>query len=220
MTRVLASLVVSSMIACGCGGGSARAPGPAGVPAPPAGAPTALRTPEDLAAAHPDRAERSRALFAEASRVLLHPRCANCHPDGDSPLQGDVPRLHDPPVTRGPADRGVVGVECSSCHQDHNLPLARVPGAPSWHLAPLVMAWVGRSPAQICAQLKDPARNGGRTLADIVSHSAKDELVGWGWKPGADRQPAPGSQAAFGALMQAWVDTGAECPAPDEEKPR
>src|SRR3954468_21150593 len=35
-----------------------------------------------------DRKEPSRALFLEASRVLLHPRCANCLPSGDVPLQG------------------------------------------------------------------------------------------------------------------------------------
>jgi len=35
-----------------------------------------------------NRADRSRALFAEASRVFLHPRCVNCHPDGDTPHQG------------------------------------------------------------------------------------------------------------------------------------
>src|SRR3954454_20488638 len=39
-------------------------------------------------AAIADSKERSAALFVEASRVLLHPRCANCHPDGDVPLQG------------------------------------------------------------------------------------------------------------------------------------
>src|SRR3712207_8090208 len=30
-----------------------------------------------------DQKARSRALFLEVSRVLLHPRCANCHPSGD-----------------------------------------------------------------------------------------------------------------------------------------
>jgi isoquinoline 1-oxidoreductase beta subunit len=38
-----------------------------------------------------DKNDRSRALFLEASRVLLHPRCANCHPAGDVPLQGPQP---------------------------------------------------------------------------------------------------------------------------------
>ena len=39
-------------------------------------------------------------------------------------------------------------------------------------------------------------RNGGKALAAIVEHNAHDELVGWGWHPGADREPAPGTQAA------------------------
>lgn len=166
----------------------------------------------------PDKAERSRALFLEASRVLLHPRCANCHPDGDSPLQGNDGRVHDPPAVRGPEDRGVVGMECTSCHQDQNVELARVPGAPNWHLAPRSMAWVGRTPRAICEQLKDPSRNGGKTLTQIVEHNAHDELVAWGWAPGAGREPAPGTQQRFGAITAAWVETGAECPS-EEARP-
>jgi hypothetical protein len=159
-----------------------------------------------------DPSERSRQLFLEASRVMLHPRCANCHPNGDSPFQRTAMELHDPPVTRGPADEGVVGMECTTCHQDRNQPLTRVPGAPNWHLAPIEMAWVGKTPRALCEQVKDPARNGGKTLAQIVEHSAHDELVAWGWAPGADREPAPGSQQQFGALMAAWVADGAMCP--------
>jgi len=74
------------------------------------------------------------------------------------------------------------------------------------------MAWVGQTSSHICNQMKDPKRNGGRTLAQIVEHNGHDELVAWGWKPGADREPAPGTQAEFGALSAAWVATGAECP--------
>jgi hypothetical protein len=170
-----------------------------------------LRSPADFAAIG-DGAARSRALFAEATRVLLHPRCLNCHPDGDSPTQGDALRLHDPPVARGPEDRGVPAMECRTCHQGSNLPLARVPGAPGWHLAPRAMAWAGRSPAALCAQLKDPARNGGKSLAAIVDHAAHDRLVAWGWTPGSGRAPAPGNQERFGALIAAWVDSGAACP--------
>lgn len=180
-------------------------------------APNALRAPEAFNAIG-DKRERSRALFLEASRVMLHPRCSNCHPQGDSPYQGSPPALHDPPVTRGPEDKGVVGMECTSCHQDHNLELARVPGAPDWHVAPREMAWVGKTPHQICEQVKDPKRNGGRTLAQIVDHNAHDKLVGWGWNPGSGREPAPGTQEQFGAIVQAWVDTGAECPS-EEARP-
>lgn len=159
-----------------------------------------------------DREVRSRALFAEASRVFFHPRCVNCHPDGDSPHQGVRLERHDPPVERGPSDEGVVGMRCSTCHQDRNQALTRVPGAPAWHLAPRSMAWVGRTPRQLCEQLKDPGRNGNKTLAQIVEHAAHDPLVAWGWAPGADREPAPGTQAQLGALVAAWVETGAACP--------
>jgi hypothetical protein len=160
------------------------------------------------------RDDRSRALFLEAARVMLHPRCVNCHPAGDSPAQGERSEKHDPPVARGPSDHGVVGLECGSCHQDKNLELARVPGAPDWHLAPKAMAWASRSPSDICEQIKDPARNGQKTLTQIVDHAAHDPLVAWGWNPGHGRAAAPGTQAAFGELMAAWVKSGAACPKP------
>jgi hypothetical protein len=63
-------------------------------------------------------------------------------------------------------------------------------------------------------QLKDTRRNGGKTLAQIQAHMASDPLVGWGWAPGGNRTPAPGTQAELGALVQAWIATGAACPAP------
>jgi hypothetical protein len=167
----------------------------------------------------PDRRERSLALFAEASKVLMHPRCLNCHPPDDRPRMGDRHMVHDPLAVRGAHDHGVPAMNCSSCHQDRNLEHARVPGAPRWHLAPLKMAWLGRTPGQICAQIKDPARNGGKTLEQIWEHSAHDELVAWGWNPGHGRTPAPGTQKEFGDLIRAWIDTGATCP-PDTEATR
>ncbi|HEY5933897.1 MAG TPA: Isoquinoline 1-oxidoreductase subunit, partial [Kofleriaceae bacterium] len=90
--------------------------------------------------------------------------------------------------------------------------LARVPGAPDWHLAPLEMAWLGKSAREICEQVSDPKRNGGKTLAQIHTHLTDDKLVAWGWQPGADRVPPPGSQKQLAALFQAWMDTGAVCP--------
>src|SRR5207247_10085575 len=133
----------------------------------------------------------------EAARVLLHPRCVNCHPSDDSPRQRDDSALHDPPVVRGPDGDGVPGLTCTGCHQDANLELARVPGAPKWHLAPRSMARAGHAPAAVCEQMKDPARNGGKTLAQIVEHAAHDPLVGWAWAPGHGRTPAPGTQTRF-----------------------
>jgi hypothetical protein len=159
-----------------------------------------------------DRAERSRAIFREAGKVIQSPRCLNCHPHGETPTQGDDLHAHFPPVTRGPHDDGVVGMNCTTCHQDHNLELSRVPGAPQWHLAPLKQFWAGRSLPSICELLKDPKRNGHRTLDQLVEHFGKDELVGWAWHPGNGRVPAPGTQKRMGELIAAWAATGAACP--------
>ena len=50
-----------------------------------------------------------------------------------------------------------------------------IPGHPRWGLAPIEMAWQGKSLGQICQQMKDPARNGGRTLALLQGWLASDE---------------------------------------------
>jgi hypothetical protein len=200
--------VLAALLSAACGN---TQPQSRAMTPPPAAAPGQLRTVAELATI-PDRGERSRALFVEASRVLLHPRCVNCHPSGDVPHQGMRLELHDPPIVRGPDSFGVPGSECLTCHQDRNQELTRVPGAPGWHLAPIEMAWVGKSVGYLCHQLQDPKRNGGKTMAAIVEHSAHDKLVAWGWAPGSGREPAPGTQEQFGALIDAWVETGAQCP--------
>jgi hypothetical protein len=75
------------------------------------------------------------------------------------------------------------------------------------------MGWEGKTVADICAQIKDPKRNGNRSLNDLVKHIGEDTLVGWAWEPGFGREPAPGTQQQAGALVKAWVDSGASCPA-------
>jgi len=166
-----------------------------------------------------DRGARSRALFGEAAKVIMSPRCMNCHPAGDQPHQGDDRHIHRPAAFRGEANIGVPGQHCAACHTDDNFPLSvgeasyqSIPGHPRWGLAPIEMAWEGKTPGEICRQIKDPARNGDRDLALLHEHVAKDDLVGWAWHPGTGRRPAPGTQEQFGAIVQAWIDTGAECP--------
>ncbi|SDS96475.1 Isoquinoline 1-oxidoreductase subunit [Bradyrhizobium canariense] len=176
-------------------------------------APNTLASPESFAAIS-DVDKRSAAIFTELGKVLTNPRCVNCHPAGDRPHQGNQSRLHQPPVTRGPDGHGVGNMHCSVCHQAANFEPGRVPGHPEWHLAPREMAWEGKTLSEICAQLKDPARNGGRKVEDLVHHIGEDTLVGWAWAPGFGRSPAPGTQKEAGALVEAWVKTGAACPAP------
>ena len=170
-----------------------------------------LRAPSEFAGIS-DPAARSAALFGEAGKVLRHPRCLNCHPDGDRPSQGNG-YPHQPPVQRGDDGHGVSAMRCATCHQKANFDSAGIPGHPEWRLAPLSMAWQHKSLAEICTQLKDSSRNGGRNLNAIAEHVEHDSLVGWAWKPGAGREPAPGTQASFGALIKAWADSGAACPA-------
>src|SRR6185436_12198909 len=47
--------------------------------------------------------------------VLQHPRCMNCHPVGDAPLQGDDSHVHAQYVTRGADGQGAVGMRCDTC---------------------------------------------------------------------------------------------------------
>jgi hypothetical protein len=159
-----------------------------------------------------DPAARSAAIFTELGKVLTHPRCLNCHPAGDRPRQGDMSRLHQPPVWRGADGFGLPAMRCPICHLQANFDPAGMPGNPIWHLAPREMAWEGKTLGEICAQIKDPARNGNRALAALIEHIGEDHLVGWAWEPGYGRQPAPGTQKEAGALVEAWIDTGAACP--------
>jgi hypothetical protein len=87
-----------------------------------------------------------------------------------------------------------------------------IPGHPRWDIAPIEMAWQGRTVSEICQQLKDPQRNGGRSLELLHEHLAKDDLVAWGWHTGEGRDPAPGSQEQLGELVGAWIQAGAACP--------
>lgn len=161
---------------------------------------------------------RSVALFTEAAKVIQHPRCLNCHPVNRSPTQGDDMHPHQPPMFAGESGHGMPGLACSTCHGTQNVDtfsagIKSIPGDPHWALAPASMSWQGKSASEICAQIKDPKRNGDRTLDQLHKHMADDHLVGWAWRPGAGREPAPGTQKIFGELIKAWIETGARCPA-------
>jgi hypothetical protein len=164
-----------------------------------------------------DERARSAALFSEAGKVIQSPRCLNCHPVRRRPTQGDDQHAHVPLMQAGGNGKGVPALPCRSCHGPSNqatfaASVASVPGHPRWGLAPLSMAWQGKSLAEICAQIKDLGRNGGRSLARIERHMGSDDLVGWAWRPGKGRDPAPGTQSEFAALIAAWIATGAHCP--------
>ena len=152
--------------------------------------------------------------FADVARVLRHPRCMNCHPMGDRPHVGDDRRLHAMNVMRGPDGHGVPAMRCSTCHRDANQFYSRVPGAPHWHLAPLSMGWEGLDDHDLAETLKDRAKNGDRSLADLRKHMAEDPLVLWGWDPGVGHEAIPVSHEDFLSALDAWIAAGAPSPAP------
>ena len=157
--------------------------------------------------------------WAKVYEVFSHPRCANCHVEDNRPRWSGahygVTRVHAFNVQGGSDGSGFgnPGLHCTTCHFDNNSSVLHgPPGVAGWHLAPPEMVWFGKSSAEICAQVKDPARNGNRSLDEVAIHVRDDALVGWGWDPGPGREPAPGSaQATYEALVK-WTAAGAPCP--------
>ena len=155
------------------------------------------------------------AAFLKASVVLAHPRCVNCHPRGDRPLQGDDSHPHIMDVMRGPEGLGQNGLLCGTCHQEMNLPGTNMPpGAPGWQLPPkdLPMVFEKQSPRVLCEHLKDPAYNGQRSPDEIVEHVESAPVVLWGWNPGEGRTPVSVPHDEFVNNMKDWVKNGAACP--------
>jgi hypothetical protein len=156
------------------------------------------------------------ALFTAFVPVLRHPRCMNCHSQGDYPRQGDDGHPHAMNVRRGPDGHGVTAEKCSTCHQDHNLAGAHLPpGAPNWGLPPasMPMIWQGLTDAQICESIKDRKQNRNRNLDQLVEHLTEDKLVMWAWDPGEGRTPVPMPHDEFSAKVKQWQAAGAPCPA-------
>ncbi|HUM09853.1 MAG TPA: Isoquinoline 1-oxidoreductase subunit [Myxococcaceae bacterium] len=151
-------------------------------------------------------------LFEAIASVLTHPRCINCHQD-DSPRQTDAKLRHQPLVVRGADGHGAPTQPCQTCHQTTNTAGGFVPGVAGWSLAPLSMLWEGRTKGQICEQIKDPARNGGRHAGEeIIEHMKTDPLVLWAWAPGLGRTSPPLSHEKFVEALETWVRAGMPCP--------
>lgn len=153
--------------------------------------------------------------FGEVYTVLMHPRCMNCHPTGDKPLQTDDSLPHAQNISRKSEE---AGLKCATCHGEQNSEAVGVaggpPGAPNWHLPPadMPMIFQGRTPTELCEQLKRPADNGNKDLAGLLEHVSHDPLVLWGWEPGGDRTKPPLAHAEFVKQFKLWVDSGGVCP--------
>jgi alcohol dehydrogenase (cytochrome c) len=159
--------------------------------------------------------------------VLASPRCINCHTVTNYTRQGNDRHPHIYGVVKGVDDKGAPVGRCAACHGDTNNAVTGTPGRPDWHAAPLPMAWEsapGRlmTSPELCAQIKDPLRNGNRDLAKLLEHVTDERLVLWAWDPGARwngeaRDTPPLSHEEFVHAVKEWIEAGASCPAPTTE---
>ena len=158
--------------------------------------------------------------------VASHPRCSNCHTGTDNrpmwsgPSYGKT-RVHGMNVNAGESRIGAETLVCSTCHTTlkapdpnaNSTPHAAPKVAMAWQLAPVEAEWFGKSSNYICNQLKDPQRNGDRTIKEVAGHLDHDLILHWAWAPGGNREPAPHSlQETMDALMM-WSAAGTPCPA-------
>lgn len=159
------------------------------------------------------------ASFEVVRSVLQHPRCQNCHPGGDQPLQGDNGLVHTQNVQRGPEGKGMPGQECTTCHGPANTPatygLHIPPGVETgWRMPPPdhKMVFVNVPAAELCEHVRDPKTNGDMDLAKL-EHHVTDPLVAWGWTPGLGRTVIPVDRPTFIQHWNNWLHAGMPCPA-------
>lgn len=154
------------------------------------------------------------AAFREVYKVLMSPRCMNCHPAGDVPLQNDDSHLHTMFPRRGITGHGVYAMKCTNCHQPTNTPGLRTPpGNPKWALPPadMKMVFQNRSAHDLALQIMDYKRNGHKNKQQLLAH-ARDTLVKWGWNPGQGRSLPPLNYPAFVKAWDTWINNGGYAP--------
>ena len=152
--------------------------------------------------------------------VASHPRCSNCHvgaenrPMWSGPSYGRT-RPHGMNIDAGESRIGAETLLCSTCHAyregGNDMPHAAPQVAMNWQLAPVEAAWFGKSSDEICNQLRDPERNGGRDYLDLASHLDHDLILHWAWSPGGGRESAPYSLQEHINDVLAWGVAGMPC---------
>lgn len=152
--------------------------------------------------------------FMQVYKVLMSPRCMNCHPSGDAPLQGDDSHIHTMNVIRGKDGTGVYAAKCSNCHQPTNVPgIHTPPGNPKWQLPPenMKMVFQGKTARQLALQIMNSSMNGNKNKQQLLEH-ARDTLVRAAWNMGEGRVPPPMTYSAFVSVWDTWIKKGGYAP--------
>lgn len=161
------------------------------------------------------------AAWARIYEVTSHPRCSNCHVGADNRPMWSGPsygrtRPHGMNVNAGESRIGAETLLCSTCHAPSSVGANPLPHAApqvdaDWRLAPVEAEWFARSSVEICTQLRDLDRNGGRSAQDLAAHLDHDVILHWAWNPGGNREPAPYSLQAHVDDILIWGVAGFPC---------
>ena len=166
------------------------------------------------------RAPTGLAAFETVRAVLQHPRCQNCHPAGDAPLQGDDgPRARAERAARARRARHGRRASARRATARRTRPSsygAHIPPgvATGWHMPPPEekMVFVGVRAARAVRADQGPGaqrRQGHGRAAHAPRRSARD----LGLEPGL--RPRAGVHAVaqtFLAAWETWAAAGAPCP--------
>ena len=152
--------------------------------------------------------------------VTSHPRCSNCHvgpserPMWSGPTYGKA-RVHGMNIQAGESRIGAETIQCSTCHAyregSNDTPHGAPQVAMNWQLAPVEADWFGKTSEEICTQLRDPTRNGGRTMVELAEHLNHDLILHWAWSPGCGREAAPYSLQEHIDDLLVWGVAGFPC---------
>lgn len=167
----------------------------------------------NLTAVNTDSVE-SVTAFMEVYKVLTNPRCMNCHPAGDIPLQGNDSHIHNMLPQRGKDGKGVYAMKCSNCHQPENtIGAHKPPGNPKWQLPPanMKMVFQGKTAHELALQIMDYNKNGHKNKEQLLEH-ARDTLVKTGWNMGEGRPAPPLTYNDFLKAWDTWIEKGGYAP--------
>jgi hypothetical protein len=153
--------------------------------------------------------------FDKMLPVLYHPRCLNCHGGVNPYADREVGRHLGGAMVDTVTGEPLLDSSCQDCHGE--LPGWQVPGA--------AMFFVGRSPAELCAQFKQFAPGGGADFVEHIAHEPNSpQFIGTAflgtralttlgevtYEEGVGRppvaEPPPGTRGDLARLAQDWVD--------------
>jgi hypothetical protein len=137
-----------------------------------------------------------------------------------TPAGEDKSRVHGMNIHAGASRTGAEAIPCSTCHitsTEANDPAPAPPraGIP-WQLAPVDFLWYEQTGREICRQLRDLDRNGGRDAAGLLDHLRHDAALGGfiprSWEPGEGRSKPPGTFEDHVRDVAEWGAAGQPCP--------